>query len=94
MSPMHVFVVVIMRHPEEVSRRIADVIRAEDAYQIKDDVWLVSYDGTAQALAERLGLRRENTGAIGIVFPVADYSGRARMSAWDWLKDHLAREGR
>jgi len=93
MSHMHVFVVVVMRHPEEVSRRIADLIRTKDAYQIKDDVWLVSYDGSAQALAERLGLRRADTGAIGIVFPVANYSGRARMSAWDWLKEHDARDG-
>ena len=93
MNHMHVFVVVVMRHPEELSRRIAVLIHTEDAYQVKNDVWLVSYDGSAQALAERLGLRREDTGAIGMVFPVANYSGRARMSAWDWLKHHLAREG-
>jgi hypothetical protein len=89
---MHVFVVIVMRHPEEVSRRIADLVREEDAYQVKDDVWLVSYDGTAQGLAEKLGLRGEDTGAIGMVFPIANYSGRARTSAWEWLKGHLARE--
>lgn len=88
---MTVFVVVLTRSSEEALRRINAIDEAE-RYQIKDNVWLINHDGPTQQFAEQLGIRRHNTGATGVAFPISNYSGRAPADLWEWLKERLVRE--
>jgi hypothetical protein len=69
-------------------KTIASAIEAKHQgkfYPVKDDVWLVAYDGTTQSLAEDLGIRDGRNGS-GLVIPVGNYSGRASADLWEWLK--------
>ncbi|CAO3372932.1 hypothetical protein [Azospirillum argentinense] len=54
-------------------------------YALKDDVWLVTYDGTTQKLAEDLGIRDGRNGS-GLVIPVPNYSGRGAPELWEWIR--------
>lgn len=60
-------------------------------YPVRDDVWLVEYDGTTQQAADALGIRSGEVGS-GLVVPVINYSGRGAMDMWEWLQLHLSRE--
>lgn len=60
---------------------------------LRDGAWLVDYDGTTQLLSEKLGIRAGDT-EPGVVFLIANYSGRAAPDIWEWLsKRVLARAG-
>jgi hypothetical protein len=61
------------------------IVVPEKFYEIKESVWLVSYDGTSQQLAEKLGIR-DGASGTGIVTPICNYSGRASGDLWEWLK--------
>jgi hypothetical protein len=88
---MPVFVVVLTRKSDEALSRIEQIPEA-DRYQLKDDVWLIDHDGPTRAFAEQIGIRRTNTGATGVAFPISNYSGRTSPSVWEWLKQRVAPE--
>lgn len=88
---MPVFVVVATRVPREVKAAI-DALNAP-SYEIKDDTWLVDYEGTTRELAERIGIRPIDSPSSGVVFPITNFSGKHRSDLWEWLKLHVPRDG-
>lgn len=89
---MQVFVVVATREKEAVAQKLAATIADENTYVLDDNAWMIAFDGTTRALAEKLDIRQGTGDALGIVFSISNYSGRAAKSAWEWLKVHLPRE--
>jgi hypothetical protein len=88
---MPVYLVVLAKRPELATTRIEE-FPASDRYRLKADVWVVDYDGTTRALAEKIGIRGTSPGgSTGVVFPVSNYSGRAATEFWEWMKIHMNR---
>jgi hypothetical protein len=85
---MKVFVVISTRN----ATGVADAIRNENLeyFVIKGDAWLVAFDGTTRALAEKLGIRGGESGP-GLVCSIDGYSGRLPKDAWEWLNLHEAK---
>jgi hypothetical protein len=80
---MRVFVVVATRDGPKVEAALKE-------YQhlpVKDDVWLVAFDGTTRELAQNIGIRSGDT-SPGLVCAISGYSGRLPKEAWEWLSLH------
>jgi hypothetical protein len=86
---MPVYAIIATKRPEDLGRKI-ETDYPDDFISVRDDVWLVDYDGTTQGLAAKLGIRSGESGS-GLVIPVDTYSGRANADIWDWLKVHMSR---
>ena len=82
-----VFAVIATRGADRVREALAQQMSGDSVYELKSDVWLVSYEGTTRKLAEALGIRGGESGT-GLVFPIGGYSGRASNDVWEWLKLH------
>jgi len=82
----NVFFVTAHSSTSEVRKRINKIIDKDDRYELKPDEWMVEFDGSAQELAEKAGIRggKDRIGP-GLVLPVTAYSGRASTDLWDWL---------
>ena len=80
---MPVFFVVALANKEKLKAAVHEA--DSDAFELKDDSWFLKYEGTARALAEKLGMISGATGN-GVVVPVSNYSGRAPADVWEWLK--------
>lgn len=87
---MPVFVVHVDRNAGEVASRIGQLPEG-DIYRLAPNVWMIDYDGTTRALAEKIGIRGEPAVGSGIAFPISNYSGRAPSDVWEWLRLHLSR---
>lgn len=79
--------VTALSEAEQVRARIHEIIPDDDRFELAPDKWMITFDGVAQDLAERVGVRGgdERIGT-GLVLPVTTYSGRAPSSLWDWLR--------
>lgn len=70
----------------KVGERIKSFVDEDDLYELPSNEWLVRFEGTAQELAEKAGIRGGNDRlGTGLVLPVTTYSGRASTELWDWL---------
>jgi hypothetical protein len=78
-----VFIVVATSNAQAVGSAIGSLDRP--FHQIRPDTWLVSFDGTSQQLATRIGVWEGTTGPA-FVGLLAGYSGRAPNSVWEWMK--------
>lgn len=89
---MPVFVVVVRQEAKKVSEHISSLPEGS-TYKLTDDAWLVDYDGTTRACAEKLGIRGDDASKVasGIAFPITNYSGRFSTDAWEWLGLHVKR---
>lgn len=86
---MSVFAVMSMGDgASTLEAKIASVVGEGSRFLLRDDVWLVAYDGTTQLLAEKLGIRSGES-QPGIVLLVSNFSGRASPDIWAWLVDRL-----
>lgn len=85
---MPVYAIIATRTPREIGRKI-EAEHQGSYLAVRDDVWLVDYDGTTRGLAEALGIRKGETGS-GLVLSIGNYSGRANADIWDWLKVHMS----
>ncbi len=84
MPAAQVFAVIAIRQPESVRAEV-EKLPEHSYYEVKDDTWLVSYEGTTRQLAELLGIRNGKSGS-GLVLLTSAYSGRASDDTWEWLK--------
>ena len=50
------------------------------------NAWFVSYDGTTEELADKLGFGDDEKMGEGIIVPVNNYQGFASTSLWEWMK--------
>ena len=80
---MSVFAVIQTRHDERVEEKIA----SHPHLKIREGVWLIAADGTAQDVAGSLGIL-EDQGLSAIILKPSSYHGRTSTSTWDWLKAH------
>jgi hypothetical protein len=83
-----IYFVTALTEAQKVRDRLKTIIPADDErYELADDKWMVAYEGPAQDLAERAGIRSgEHQIGTGLVLPVTTYSGRAPTTLWDWLR--------
>jgi hypothetical protein len=88
---MPVFVVIATRGADQIGERVGTLDGIKARFPIKDDAWLVTYEGTTRSLAEELGIRSGDSGS-GLVFPIANYAGRAASELWEWLKLHMPKD--
>jgi hypothetical protein len=87
---MAVFLIVATKGHKTLEAKLETTL-PDAFYPVRDDAWLVEYDGTTQQVADALGIRSGEVGA-GLVVPVVNYSGRGSMDMWEWLQLHLNRE--
>jgi hypothetical protein len=83
---MAIFIVVATRTSAEIEK----AIKAEGIsyFPIKDDTWLVSWNGgISRELADKLGIRDGKNGP-GFVALIGGYSGRLPKDAWEWMTLH------
>lgn len=60
--------------------------RYPDHYRVSDRFYLVCSDGTAQDVADRIGIGGEDQSETGVVFELKRfYAGFERRALWDWL---------
>jgi DNA polymerase III delta prime subunit len=83
---MAVFVVVATRNTDAIEEQVKDLVSEDSQFRLREGVWLVDYDGTTRTLAEKLRIRDERPVGSGVVFSIANYSGRTVADVWEWLK--------
>jgi hypothetical protein len=82
-----VYFVIALTEALKVGERLKGLIPDDDRYELGNDKWMVAYDGPAQDLAEKAGVRSgEERVGTGLVLPVTTYSGRAPSNLWDWFR--------
>lgn len=82
-----VYFVTALSEAPKVRARLLAMIPEDDRFELAHDKWMVSYEGIAQDLAEKVGVRSgEEQIGTGLVLPVTIYSGRAPSGLWDWLR--------
>ena len=85
---MAVFVIIPQLNPnsEKLAAVVAGAFSGDSIHPLDDDKgWLVSAEGTAQQLSEKLGVTSGVNGAA-VILEVAAYFGRANPNIWSWLK--------
>lgn len=83
-----IYAVVPFRAENSLGRAIRECKLPFHHYDGEDSsVYFVSYSGTTQELASKIGLDG-TLDASGIVLPVNNYSGFANPNIWEWLKSH------
>jgi hypothetical protein len=88
---MAIFLVIPQPNPntEKLGGAITGSFGDVNALSLEDEKgWLISTEGTAQQLSEKLGVTSGANGAAVIV-EMASYFGRANPSIWSWIKDKL-----
>lgn len=70
---------------EELAGAIANAVGSENTFPLGNSSWLVSAQGTAQDLSNRIGITEGHAGSA-IVIEAASYYGRANPAIWSWIK--------
>ena len=78
-----VFVIVATRNAEAIGTRIEGLDVPYLAF--RDDAWLLVFPGTSRELADKLAIRKGESGSA-LVLAVANYSGRASSDVWEWFR--------
>lgn len=63
-----------------------------DNYKITSTQWVVSSKGTAQQIADKVGISEGDVGN-GVVLSFNNYWGRADAGLWEWMKDKIEASG-
>ena len=87
---MAIFVVFRVQDPVRMRAAIVAVF-PNDNFDLGNNEWLISAQGTAKALSDRLGITNEPPGSQtvagnAIVFSMENYFGRAANDIWEWIK--------
>lgn len=83
---MPVYLVVAITGKEAIGIGV-ETVAPDNFHRVKDDTWLVDYEGPLLELYDKLGIYDGSSGA-GFVTTVTDYAGRADDSIWVWLMAH------
>lgn len=82
--------------------RVSDVQKMESALRsafpddhlkVASGQWLVSANGTAKDVSDRLKVTPGQDTGPAIIFSMANYYGRATTEIWDWIKTKAERTG-
>jgi hypothetical protein len=89
---MPVFVVVAKDGASELKERI-DALPSDSVYALTGNAWLVSFEGTTRACADKLGIRTgpEAEPVTAVAFSISNYSGKFPTDVWEWLGLHMTR---
>jgi hypothetical protein len=79
-----VFAIIGIKNQAAIANKLRDL--GVKSIALGDSGWLAVYGGTTREFAEALGIRSGEIGAVGLVIPVENYSGRAASEIWEWLK--------
>jgi hypothetical protein len=60
----------------------------ENFFRVSNGQWFVATPGTAQTVADRLGIS-DGTNGGGVVVTIASYWGRANADLWPWLSARM-----
>jgi hypothetical protein len=82
---MRVFVVIATRDGSKVQAALQE--KQYQNFPVREDAWLVAFNGTTRELAENLGIRGGQT-SPGLVCAISGYGGRLPKEAWEWLGLH------
>jgi uncharacterized protein YbjT (DUF2867 family) len=77
------FMVAVTRNAHAVEQAIEEL--KVPYYDLRPDLFVLPYEGTARDLADKLGIRGGEKGS-GLVVLIGGYSGRAPSDFWEWLK--------
>jgi hypothetical protein len=55
-------------------------------FEITTNAWLLTDVGTTKDVADKLGMSKADSGALGVVLRCDAYSGRAPATTWTWLQ--------
>ena len=55
--------------------------------KVREGVWLIADEGTAEDVSEKLGIAAGQAGSA-IILKASSYHGRTKTSTWDWIKAH------
>lgn len=81
----------VIQTPGENGEKLANAVARAypDAfYTLKPEVWLVSGQGTAQDVSNKLGISPGGVNGSGLVVEAASYYGRANPAVWTWIKNY------
>jgi hypothetical protein len=56
-----------------------------DYLKIRDGEWLISAEGTAKDISDRLGISTSQP-SNGIVVSISGYYGRQPTNVWEWIR--------
>jgi len=61
-----------------------------DYYKISPGQWMVSVEGTARQVSEKIGITKEEHGpGPAIILAISGYYGRWSSELWEWMKNKL-----
>ena len=63
-----------------------------NSYKLGEQVWFLTFDGTARDLCDRLGIRKGGITGVVAMPTTGAYYGVASSDLWDWLRAAVERE--
>lgn len=83
---MTIFTVVQQPHagPVNLNGAIKEAY-PEDTFDLGNGAWLISDNGTALEVSEKIGITDGSNGSA-LVVEMASYYGRANPAIWSWIK--------
>lgn len=81
----------IIQQPGANAEKLQSAVEAAfpaTMYPIGAGVWLVAGAGTAQDVANRIGVTPDGASGSAIVLEAASYFGRANPAVWSWIKSN------
>lgn len=80
-----VYAIVLFDQPDEAKGQVVERIKQRPYIQHRP-VYFVQYNGTLESLADEMGFNDEMQ-ALGVIFPVANYSGYGPGELWGWVAE-------
>lgn len=62
---------------------------SDDYLMVATGQWLISANGTAQSISDKLGLHKGTGINSTLVFATSSYYGLHNSDTWDWIKNKL-----
>jgi hypothetical protein len=90
MATMAIFVVFRVQNPALMRAAVASAF-PNDHMEIGNNEWLISAQGTAKEISDRLGVTDQPPGqptraGNAMIFSMQNYYGRASSDIWEWIK--------
>ena len=78
---MSIFAVIQTRF----DKRLEENIASHTHLKVKEGVWFVASEGTAEDVSGKLGIAAGEAGSA-IILKASSYHGRTKNDTWDWIK--------
>lgn len=82
------FLVLALSHSDQIKQSVEQNIAPADKFDLLvDSAWLVSFQGTAADLSERLGTKDGDRGGV-LIAALTDIAGFGPSAMIRWIDDH------